>query len=56
MWIPLGLLESVTAPEQRVNFCLSSKADWEVSGSASTTTDYMELPSWTELSLLFDAE
>lgn len=56
MWIPMGLLESATTPEQRVNFCLSSKADWEVSGFASTTTDYMELPSWTELSLLFDAE
>ena len=55
MWIPLGLIDSVIKPQQRLDFCMTSQASWE---HTDANASYAELPNWDALKQLFklDAE
>lgn len=51
VWIPLGLIENNIHPTRHINFCLSSKANWE--GLDLQEADYEHLPSWDEIQTIF---
>ncbi|MEG0344771.1 MAG: GFA family protein [Acinetobacter sp.] len=51
IWIPLGLIDDEISPTQHLNFCLSSKANWEKTYMHSI--DYQHLPTWDETADIF---
>lgn len=50
LWIPLGLIEHDIEPQQRLNFCISSKVTW---ANLQHSIDYNEVPSWDTLKEFF---
>lgn len=50
MWIPLGLIDSDIQPKLRLDFCMTSRTNWEETAQHS---QYAELPTWDELKDFF---